>query len=141
MSPLDFALPITILVRVSYFCCKYGLDIATLVESGAMNCAPTPHQEGYMVTRQFQQEQKELIATLPCEQKGDILHSVQRAFSVLQLIADRPQGMSARDISRHLHLNISTCYHILNTLQASGYIERHPHSQIYSLGPQIPYLN
>ena len=94
-----------------------------------------------MVTRQFQQEQKELIATLPCEQKGDILHSVQRAFSVLQLIADRPQGMSARDISIRLHLNISTCYHILNTLQASGYIERHPHSQVYSLGPQIPYLN
>ena len=94
-----------------------------------------------MVTKQFQQEQKELLATLPGEQKGDILHSVQRAFSVLQLIAERPQGLSARDISVRLCLNISTCYHILNTLQASGYVERHPHSQIYSLGPQIPYLN
>ncbi len=94
-----------------------------------------------MVTRQFQQETKESVATLPCEQKGDILHSVQRAFGVLQLIADRPQGLSARNISALLHLNISTCYHILNTLQASGYLERRPHSQFYTLGPQIPYLN
>ena len=91
-----------------------------------------------MVTRQFQ---KERMATLPQEQKGDILHSVQRAFAVLQLIAERPQGLSARDISAKLDLNISTCYHILNTLQASGYVDRHPHSQIYALGPQIPYLN
>ena len=94
-----------------------------------------------MVTKQFQKERKQEIAILPCEPKGDILHSVQRAFIVLQLIAERPQGLSARDISVLLNLNISTCYHILNTLQVSGYIERHPHSQIYSLGPQIPYLN
>lgn len=94
-----------------------------------------------MVTKQFQKERKQDIEILPCEPKGDILHSVQRAFIVLQLIAERPQGLSARDISVLLNLNISTCYHILNTLQVSGYIERHPHSQIYSLGPQIPYLN
>ncbi len=91
-----------------------------------------------MVTRQVQ---KERIAELPAGQKGDLLHSVQRAFSVLQLIADYPQGLSTRDISALLHLNISTCYHILNTLQASGFVDRHPHSQMYSLGPQIPYLN
>ena len=73
--------------------------------------------------------------------KGDLLHSVQRALQVLSLIAAHPQGLSARDISRTLNLNISTCYHILNTLVANDYLERHPHNQMYLLGPQIPFLN
>lgn len=75
------------------------------------------------------------------EQKGDLLHSVQRALSVLSLIAEYPQGLSAREISTIARMNISTCYHILNTLQASGYVDRHPRSQVYLLGPQIPFLN
>ena len=91
-----------------------------------------------MVVKQFQ---KGLTSVLPPGQKGDLLHSVQRAFSVLSLIAEHPQGLSARTISDVLRLNISTCYHILNTLQASGYIDRHPQSQVYLLGPQIPFLN
>ncbi len=74
-------------------------------------------------------------------EKGDLLHSVQRALRVLSLIAEHPQGLSAREISNALDLNISTCYHILNTLVAGGYLDRHPHSQIYLLGPQIPFLN
>lgn len=79
-------------------------------------------------------------ALAPCE-KGDLLHSVQRALRVLSLIAEHPQGLSAREVSNALSLNISTCYHILNTLLASGYLDRHPHNQIYLLGPQIPFLN
>ena len=73
--------------------------------------------------------------------KGDLLHSVQRALRVLSLVAEHPQGLSAREISKALCLNISTCYHILNTLVAGNYLDRHPHKQIYLLGPQIPFLN
>jgi IclR family acetate operon transcriptional repressor len=87
------------------------------------------------------QSRGKLSSILPASQKGDLLHSVQRSLTVLSLIAENPQGLSAREISRVLHLNISTCYHILNTLQAGGYIDRHPGSQIYQLGPQIPFLN
>src|SRR2546421_10126807 len=79
-------------------------------------------------------------ALLPGE-KGDLLHSVQRALRVLNLIAEHPQGLSARDVSNLLLLNVSTCYHILNTLVSSGYLDRHPHNQTYLLGPQIPFLN
>jgi DNA-binding IclR family transcriptional regulator len=66
---------------------------------------------------------------------------VQRALRVLSLVAEHPQGLTAREISNALGLNISTCYHILNTLLASDYLDRHPHNQIYLLGPQIPFLN
>jgi DNA-binding IclR family transcriptional regulator len=91
-----------------------------------------------MVTKQLQTDVHSLC---PPGQKGDLLHSVQRALSVLSLVAEHPQGLSAREISARLCLNISTCYHILNTLLASGYLDRHPHSQVYLLGPQIPFLN
>ena len=74
-------------------------------------------------------------------EKGDILQSVQRALRVLSLIAEHPRGLSARQISNALQLNISTCYHVLNTLAADGYVHRHPAQQIYQLGPQIPFLN
>jgi DNA-binding IclR family transcriptional regulator len=80
-------------------------------------------------------------AALVADDKGDILQSVQRALSVLNLIAAHPQGLSARQISHALDLNISTCYHILNTLVTSGYLDRPPQQQIYLLGPQIPLLN
>ncbi len=73
--------------------------------------------------------------------ESDLLHSVQRALLVLSLVAEHPQGLTAREISNALGINISTCYHILNTLAASGYLDRQPHNQVYLLGPQIPFLN
>lgn len=79
-------------------------------------------------------------ASAPAE-KGDLLLSVQRALRVLSLIAEHPPGLTPREISNALGLNISTCYHILNTLVAAGYLDRHPHHQVYLLGPQIPFLN
>ena len=91
-----------------------------------------------MVKKQPQMDGRSLR---PPAQKGDFVYSVQRALSVLNLLAEHPQGLSAREISAKLRLNISTCYHVLNTLLASGYLDRHPHSQVYLLGPQIPFLN
>ena len=43
-------------------------------------------------------------------EKGDLLHSVQRALRVLSLIAQHPQGLSAREVSNRLCLNISPSY-------------------------------
>jgi DNA-binding IclR family transcriptional regulator len=61
-------------------------------------------------------------------------------LAILDLLARMPGGLTVRAVSRLLQINISTCYHSLNTLQAAGYIERLP-SGHYVLGPQIPYLN
>jgi len=87
------------------------------------------------------QLQIESYPALAPGEKGDLLHSVQRALLVLSLVAEHPQGLTAREISNALGINISTCYHILNTLAASGYLDRQPHNQVYLLGPQIPFLN
>nr|BBH95956.1 transcriptional regulator [Thermogemmatispora argillosa] len=79
-------------------------------------------------------------ASSPSEPKRDILRSAQRVLAILNLIASTPGGLTARAVSSLLHLNISTCYHCLNTLAAAGYVERLPNGH-YVLGPQIPYLN
>jgi hypothetical protein len=62
------------------------------------------------------QPQADIYSLRPSGQKGDLVHSVQRALSVLNLVAEHPQGLSAREISARLCLHISTCYHVLNTL-------------------------
>jgi DNA-binding IclR family transcriptional regulator len=86
-----------------------------------------------------QPRQRETRKLLPV-QKNDLLRSVQRALSILDLIARSPGGLTIREVSRLLEMNLSTCYHSLNTLVAAGYLERRP-SGFYVLGPQIPYLN
>jgi DNA-binding IclR family transcriptional regulator len=90
------------------------------------------------MVKQFQVEG---FSSISPGEKGDLLHSVQRALRVLSLIAERPEGLSAREISKILGINISTCYHILNTLVATEFLDRHPQTQVYLLGPQIPFLN
>jgi DNA-binding IclR family transcriptional regulator len=123
-DPLDIRTSVAILAKVEIFCSVLLIFLSVKVQ--------------LMVMKQLQ---KDVYALCPPGQKGDLLHSVQRALGVLNLIAEHPQGLSAREISSRLCMNISTCYHILNTLLASGYLDRHPHSQAYLLGPQIPFLN
>jgi DNA-binding IclR family transcriptional regulator len=79
--------------------------------------------------------------SLAPDEKGAVLQTVQRALRVLSLIAEHPQGLTVRQISKALELNTSTCYHLLNTLVVNGYLDRLPHQQIYLLDPQIPFLN
>ncbi len=79
--------------------------------------------------------------SLAPDEKGNVLQTVQHALRVLGLIAEHPQGLTVCQISKALELNISTCYHLLNTLVVNGYLDRPPHQQIYLLDPQIPFLN
>ncbi len=72
--------------------------------------------------------------------KGDTLQSVARALAVLDLLGAHPEGLLAKRISRELKLNISTCYHLVNTLLAAGYIERDAETLLIRLGPKITWL-
>lgn len=72
--------------------------------------------------------------------KGDSLRSVRRALQVLDLLAKRPRGLLIKRISRELHLNISTTYHLLNTLLEAGYVERDPATSAMRLGSRAALL-
>lgn len=67
------------------------------------------------------------------------IHSLFRAMEVLELIAKEPNGLQIKEISISLQVNLSTCYHTLNTLEDSGYLVKKVDGS-YVLGPKIPYL-
>jgi len=56
--------------------------------------------------------------------KRDVLQSVQRACRILRQFAVEERPLTPRELSDALGLNLSTTYHLLNTLEAEGFVER-----------------
>jgi len=71
--------------------------------------------------------------------KTDIIGSVQRALRMTELLALYPSGLTAKQIGLELGLHLSTCYHLLNTLEYEGYIVKDPDSLRFRLSGKIGY--
>ena len=54
------------------------------------------------------------------------LQTVERALAFLELVAVSSSGLTVRDVAERLGVNLTTCYHLYNTLAAHGYVERNP---------------
>ena len=63
---------------------------------------------------------------------GAALQGVGRAFSVLELVADRP--LRASEIARALGLSWATAHRVLTYLTEMGYLDRDPPTRRYSVG-------
>lgn len=72
---------------------------------------------------------------------ADQLHSGRRTLAVLEAIAARPHGATPKEVSQALGLHLSTCYRLLNTLVAAGYLVRSRGDGLYHLGRRLAYLN
>ncbi len=57
---------------------------------------------------------------------NDLLGSVQRALRILDHLAELGGAASPRELAAGTDSNISTVYHVLNTLASEGYVERSP---------------
>ena len=71
--------------------------------------------------------------------KTDLIGSVQRALRILELLAKHPAGLNAKQIHQKLRLNLSTCYHLLNTLLVADYVVKDPDSLQFRLSGKIGY--
>lgn len=69
----------------------------------------------------------------------DLIQSLWRGMQLLELLADAPEGLLAKTLSQRSHLNLSTCYHLLNTLVAAGYVAKDSASQRFMLTGKIIY--
>lgn len=69
-----------------------------------------------------------------------VIQSVIRACKILERISKKENGITAKEISDSENLNLSTCYHILKSLQTEGYVEVDPYSRKYYLGYKISSL-
>lgn len=71
--------------------------------------------------------------------KNDIIRSLLRGLRILELLAAHPEGMNPKQIALASDLHLSTCYHLLNTLQVAGYVIRNPDTQLLQLSGKIGY--
>lgn len=74
------------------------------------------------------------------EKEKTRIRSVSKALQVLNLLGKNPGGLLIKEISIDLHLNLSTTYHLINTLLDYGYVIK-TKDDVYSIGYQIPFLN
>ncbi|HXM36207.1 MAG TPA: IclR family transcriptional regulator [Pyrinomonadaceae bacterium] len=63
--------------------------------------------------------------------------SVERALSILELLASKHQGLSTSAISRSAHLPKSSTSYLLRTLVARGYVRRDPETGQHTLGIRV----
>ncbi|WP_285652533.1 IclR family transcriptional regulator C-terminal domain-containing protein [Actinomycetospora sp. NBRC 106375] len=68
------------------------------------------------------------------------LSSVHRALQVLEVVAAAGDGITAKAVARRLEYNLSTTYHLLDSLVSDGYLVRLETSRGFGLGPKVPAL-
>ena len=72
--------------------------------------------------------------------KGGI-QALDRAFLILDIIADAGGEAKLTEISARAGLHVSTCHHLVSTLCNWGYVARGVGSKSYVLGSRILYLS
>lgn len=64
----------------------------------------------------------------PAKKPGDspsfTLQTAERALRFLEIVASSPAPLNVRQVAERLEINLTTGYHLANTLMGKGYIER-----------------
>lgn len=74
------------------------------------------------------------------EQSSGLIGSAQRALRVLDLVGSAGDGITAKAVARRAGYNLSTTYHLLNTLVHEGYLVRLGHGRGFGLGYKVGRL-
>lgn len=69
--------------------------------------------------------------------EGVTIQSVDRALSILELVAEASEPLKLQEIAQTLGLKTPTCYHLLNSLVKRGFVTRNAHPRSYHLGHRI----
>ncbi len=64
------------------------------------------------------------------------LQTAERALGFLEALANAGEPLRVKDVSAQLGVNLTTAYHLLNTLQSRDYVSRNGDGTL-SLGPQV----
>src|SRR5665213_1176514 len=71
---------------------------------------------------------------------AELLGTVRRALRVLDYLADAEEPVPIKRLAAELGLNISSAYHVVNTLVVDGYVARAERSGAYGLGAKAARL-
>ncbi len=64
------------------------------------------------------------------------IKSIRKSLDLLELLSDNIKEMGITEISKELHMGVSTVYRILTTLKRRGYVIQNQHTLKYTLGIQ-----
>lgn len=67
----------------------------------------------------------------------EVVQSVDRALSILEVLSDYEDGLGITEISEKVDLHKSTVYRLLATLTYKGYIKQNPSTSKYSLSLKL----
>lgn len=67
--------------------------------------------------------------------------SVRRIFRIMELVSERGENLTAKQLACEIGTNLSSCYYLLGILVDEGYIERVSQGGGYRIGPALPLLN
>lgn len=70
-----------------------------------------------------------------------LLQTVDRALSLLEILAHHREGLRPVDLAREMDLNKVTVHRLLSTLSQRGFIERDPSGQRWQLGLKMIELS
>jgi IclR family acetate operon transcriptional repressor len=71
---------------------------------------------------------------------AELLGTVRRALRVLDYLAECEKPVPIKTLSRELGLNISSAYHVMNTLAVDGYVTRDERTGAYGVGAKAARL-
>src|ERR1700744_437526 len=69
------------------------------------------------------------------------IQALDRAFLILDVMADAGGQAKLTEIAATAGLNVSTCHHLISPLHNWGYVSRGINSRSYVLGSRILYLS
>src|SRR5919107_1489783 len=67
--------------------------------------------------------------------------SVRRVFKIMDLVSQRGEDLTAKQLAHEIGTSLSSCYYLLNILTNEGYIEKVPHHGGYRIGSTISLLS
>ncbi len=68
------------------------------------------------------------------------LPAIDRAFDLLELLADRCSSLTLSEISQNLHIPKSSAHYLVHTLVTRGYLEQTPNGRNYSSGSRLEVI-
>jgi len=80
-------------------------------------------------------------ARLDRSSTGRTIQSVDRALTILEVIAADSEGLTLSAIADRTGLNASTCHHLISTLVQRDFVTHLSRSHGYALGPKIREVN
>jgi IclR family acetate operon transcriptional repressor len=73
-------------------------------------------------------------------ENGRSLRTVDRALALLEFVAMSPVDPAIKEAARSLGFNLTTCYHLVNTLEARGYLVKDGQGRL-RIGPKVTVLH